>query len=250
MIMINKKTWVVGHRGASADVWENSRRAFAEAWRQGADAIEGDFQMSKDGVLLCHHNEDFPNGCLLEDYDYLVLQQMSEQVYERRQVDCGLLPTAKEVMDAVPQGKYFFLEVKGDVASVPPLLDALAESSLPAERLVVIAFDWGVVEAVKQASPDVAALGIVDFADKSCDEITCELPALLERLRNMRADGLSSNNTLSWTQEHEDMLVQAGLWHNVWTVDDEKGAQHFLGLGVHSISSNRPQWLRDVVDGD
>ena len=39
---------IVAHRGASADAPENTLPAFELAWKQGADAIEGDFHLTKD----------------------------------------------------------------------------------------------------------------------------------------------------------------------------------------------------------
>ena len=40
---------VVAHRGASGEAPENTIPAFNLAWKQGADAIEGDFHLTKDG---------------------------------------------------------------------------------------------------------------------------------------------------------------------------------------------------------
>ncbi|MFB1023751.1 MAG: glycerophosphodiester phosphodiesterase family protein, partial [Octadecabacter sp.] len=40
---------IVAHRGASRDMPGNTIPAFQLAWKQGADAIEGDFHLSKDG---------------------------------------------------------------------------------------------------------------------------------------------------------------------------------------------------------
>ena len=49
-------TPIVAHRGASKAAPENTIPAFHEAWQQGADAIEGDFHLSKDGVIVCVHD--------------------------------------------------------------------------------------------------------------------------------------------------------------------------------------------------
>jgi len=50
------ETLIVAHRGASADAPENTLAAFQEAWRQGADAIEGDFWLTKDGRIVTLHD--------------------------------------------------------------------------------------------------------------------------------------------------------------------------------------------------
>lgn len=47
---------IVAHRGASKAAPENTLKAFHLAWEQGADAIEGDFHLTKDGKIVCIHD--------------------------------------------------------------------------------------------------------------------------------------------------------------------------------------------------
>ena len=47
---------IVAHRGASHDAPENTLPAFELAWKQGADAIEGDFLLTKDNKIVCIHD--------------------------------------------------------------------------------------------------------------------------------------------------------------------------------------------------
>ena len=49
---------IVGHRGASADAPENTLPSFALAVRQGADALELDVHLTRDGVPVVHHDPD------------------------------------------------------------------------------------------------------------------------------------------------------------------------------------------------
>ncbi|MDP7286911.1 MAG: glycerophosphodiester phosphodiesterase family protein, partial [Phycisphaerae bacterium] len=49
-------TDIVAHRGASRDAPENTIAAFELAWKQGADAIEGDFYLTKDRRIVCIHD--------------------------------------------------------------------------------------------------------------------------------------------------------------------------------------------------
>ena len=46
---------IVAHRGASDDAPENTLEAFHLAWLQNADAIEGDFRLTKDEQIVCIH---------------------------------------------------------------------------------------------------------------------------------------------------------------------------------------------------
>ena len=51
-------TWVIAHRGASADERENTLPAFERAIELGADFVELDVQVSSDGVLVVFHDLD------------------------------------------------------------------------------------------------------------------------------------------------------------------------------------------------
>src|SRR5579864_9435386 len=47
---------VIGHRGASAYAPEHTLAAYELALQQGADAVEQDLHVTKDGVLVCLHD--------------------------------------------------------------------------------------------------------------------------------------------------------------------------------------------------
>lgn len=49
---------LIAHRGASAYAPENTLPAYELAMKQGADFVEQDLQISKDGVLVCCHDID------------------------------------------------------------------------------------------------------------------------------------------------------------------------------------------------
>lgn len=47
---------LIAHRGASGDAAEHTLAAYELALQQGADFVEPDLQMTKDGVLVCMHD--------------------------------------------------------------------------------------------------------------------------------------------------------------------------------------------------
>ena len=54
------KTKVWAHRGASAYAPENTLEAFLLAAEQGADGVELDVQLTKDGEMVVVHDEENP----------------------------------------------------------------------------------------------------------------------------------------------------------------------------------------------
>src|SRR5437868_3375069 len=51
-----KAVEVHGHRGARAAISENSLPAFEYAWRHGADVLEMDLAVTRDGKLVISHD--------------------------------------------------------------------------------------------------------------------------------------------------------------------------------------------------
>ena len=52
------KPILIAHRGASAYAPEHTQAAYELAIKQGADYVEQDLQMTKDGVLICSHDAE------------------------------------------------------------------------------------------------------------------------------------------------------------------------------------------------
>jgi glycerophosphoryl diester phosphodiesterase len=53
-----RKPLLVAHRGASADMPEHTLMAYKMAIEQGADFVEQDLQITRDGVLVCLHDAE------------------------------------------------------------------------------------------------------------------------------------------------------------------------------------------------
>jgi len=68
---------LIAHRGASGDAPEHTIAAYELALKQGADFVEPDLQMTKDGVLVCMHDTT------------LERTTDAEQVYPERAVMIG-----------------------------------------------------------------------------------------------------------------------------------------------------------------
>ena len=54
--MSNDQPWVIAHRGASGLLPEHTLEAYQLGAEQGADVIEPDLVMSRDGVLMVRHD--------------------------------------------------------------------------------------------------------------------------------------------------------------------------------------------------
>lgn len=126
--------FIVAHRGASHDAPENTLPAFQLAWKQGADAIEGDFHLTKDGKIICIHDYDTKRVAgtklIVKDSTLEQLQALDAGKWFRAEFKGTRLPTFAEVAATVPDGRKFYVEVKCGPEIVPALLRGIIESGL------------------------------------------------------------------------------------------------------------------------
>jgi len=68
---------VFAHRGASFDHPEMSREAYLAAVEQGADGFETDLRLTKDGVIVCWHDDDMKR---VADCDLVIADSTFDEV--------------------------------------------------------------------------------------------------------------------------------------------------------------------------
>ena len=100
-------TKIFAHRGASGYAPENTLPAFAMAEKQGADGIELDVQLTKDGELVVIHDEKIDRTStgkgFVRDYTLPELRKMS--FCNHMELYSGVkIPTLEEDLDLVKPG--------------------------------------------------------------------------------------------------------------------------------------------------
>ena len=238
---------IVAHRGASADAPENTLPAFELAWKQGADAIEGDFQLTKDGHIVCIHDEDtekYAGKKLVVARSTLAqLQALDVGSWKNKKFAGTRIPTLSQVLATVPAKKKIFIEVKTGPEMVEPLKKALAATTLQPDQIVVIAFDADFVTAWKKASPDCVTNLIISHNRRRWG-LSPSADKTLALLKATGADGLSTNTHRAVNKKFVERLRKAGYPHHVWTVNDAKTARRFINYGTQSLTTDRPGALR------
>jgi glycerophosphoryl diester phosphodiesterase len=182
-----------GHRGARGLAPENTLEGFARALSIGVSTLELDTGVSKDGVVVVHHdiwlNADTtrgPDGAFLTQRGpalrALTLQELQRYdvgrlkpgtAYaagfpEQRPADGARIPTLAAVFDLVKKAKAervrFNIETKmspkagADVADPQTFAAAVAtviKDAGMAARVSVQSFDWRTLMAFKELAPDI-----------------------------------------------------------------------------------------------
>jgi glycerophosphoryl diester phosphodiesterase len=132
---LSRKKTVVGHRGASAYAPEHTLAAYELALEQGADAVEQDLHVTKDGVLVCLHDRTLERTTNVRAVFPMRSREVLEDgrlekhwfvhdftIAEIRQLDAGSwfgtafagswVPTLEEVVECVGDRASLCIELK------------------------------------------------------------------------------------------------------------------------------------------
>ncbi len=245
---------IIGHRGASREAPENTLESFRLAWEQGADGIEADFRLTADGQIVCMHDETSWRTTGVD------LRIADSSLKELRRLDAGLwkgagwsgamIPTLDEVLAAIPSGSWFYIEIKSGPEIIAPLERVLRASKLTPERIRLLSFSASLISELKQRLPDWRACWLCDYRHSLMRNVWHpSREYVLDTIRRSGADGLASAHRAILDRGLVDSLKALGKETHVWTVDRLTAAQRLRELGVDSIMTNRPGWLRCRLTG-
>ena len=159
---------IVAHRGASFDAPENTLPAFKLAWKLGADAVEGDFLLSKDGHIVCVHdkktkkvadqNLEVVHSTLKE------LQALDVGSWKHEKFSGTSIPTLPQVFATVPKGGKIYVEIKCGPEIVPALIKEIQRSGLSDEQVILICFNAEVIREFKKARVKPQGILVMPFS--------------------------------------------------------------------------------------
>ncbi|HSV99755.1 MAG TPA: glycerophosphodiester phosphodiesterase [Sedimentisphaerales bacterium] len=235
---------VIAHRGASHLAPENTLASVRLAWELGADVVEVDVRLTKDGRIMAIHD---PTTLRTSGTDLKIADTHSTDL---RELDGGShkhadfagepIPFLEEVLDTVPTGRRLFIEVKTG-PEILPILNTTITRSGKRSQVAIIGFDLPTMKAAKETMPDVPAHWLCDREvwASSGDSLA----------KTAKAHGLDGMN-IHWsgvTWRFARAVRKAGLRLYAWTVDRRADADRLRDLGVDGITTNRPGWLKKRI---
>jgi len=243
---------IIGHRGASREAPENTLESFRLAWEQGANGIEADFRLTKDGQIVCMHDETSGRTAGLNlkiaDTSLKGLRSLDAGSWKGPEWCGAKIPVLDEVLTAIPDGTWFFIELKSGVEIIAPLEKALLASGISPERIRLLSFSASLITMLKERLPDWQACWLCDYRHTLLNNVWHPSPdKVIETLGCSSADGLASANSAFLDAGMVKRLRELGKEIHVWTVDRPADARRFCAAGVDSIMTNRPGWLRQKL---
>ena len=161
---------IYAHRGASGYAPENTLEAFELAAKMGADGVELDVQMTKDGEIVVAHDEGLSrvsNGFgLIHD---MTLAQLKKLYFNKTHPEYAraTIPTLREVYELLkPTG----LRVNTELKNLRPIYDDFEE------KCVKIAYETGMTDRVMYSSFNYKSLARIKQLDPSIQVGILKLP--------------------------------------------------------------------------
>jgi len=240
---------IIGHRGASADAPENTLASVRLGWEQGADAVEVDVYLTRDGHLAVIHDKTTQRTAGLDkpvtEQTLAELQSLDAGSWKDARWAGERIPTLEDVLATVPDGKRLVVEIKDSPATVQELKRAFEASGKRPEQMVVIAFSLEVCAEAKRALPDHKVYYLAEFKqDKDTQVWGPPAAELIAKARQARVDGLDMGYKGPLDAAFVKEAHAAGLEVLVWTVDKPEDARRMIEAGVSGLTTNRPGALR------
>ncbi len=232
------------HRGASGHAPENTLSAFDLAAKMGADGVELDIQLTKDGEIVVCHDEKIDrtsNGAgFVRDYTLAELKKFNfcngNLFYED-----ATIPTMEEVFNLLdPTGLTINIELKTGVFFYPGIEEKIVDLTHKKnwqDRVIYSSFNHYSIMKIKEIDPD-AKLGFL-YADGSLD-----MPLYGHQ------QGVDALHPALYNLQYPHFMEDCrkhGLDVNVWTVNSTADIKRCIELGVHAIITNYPDKANSLL---
>lgn len=221
----------VGHRGDPYRVRENTLPSVRSALERGADAVEIDVRVTRDGVPVLLHDSSLKR---LWGHD----RGLADITHaELRTLTRGGVPTLQEVLRA-----------PGPVSGARLMIDLPDAAAETVRKVVGMVRECGAADRVYYCAGADAMLAVRD-ADRDAEiamtwtSLSPPRPVLLQAVRprwlNYRFGLVSRELT---ERAHRD-----GLLVSAWTADTGRSMRRLVGAGVDSITTNRIDTLAKLL---
>jgi glycerophosphoryl diester phosphodiesterase len=171
------RTLIESHRGVEGDVPENSWSAIKLGHQLGADLIEVDVQLSRDGVAFLRHNYQLPDGRWCHDLTWNELKELK--------IEDEPLPLLEDVLVwAREKGAHLSLDLKTFFKPEGVLAKEvirLLERTNTKDNVLLLFFDHEELLHTKLAHPELTVRAL----------LTGRLMNIAEYLQKIKADCVS-----------------------------------------------------------
>lgn len=238
------KPIIIAHRGASAYAPENTMPSFRKALALGAEGIELDVQMTKDGYLVVIHDESIDrtsNGAgRVVDMTFEELRQFDYGKWFAPEFTGEPIPLLQEVLTLLRDWDGVLnIEIKNNEIPYPGIEEKLIKMIRQndfSERVIFSSFNHEGIRRVHEMAPKARTGLLYSFS--------------LSKVPYQQAPGYGTNGVHPYYMSVNDKMVRFchdnGLAVNPYTVDKPAAIKRLIHLGVDGIITNQPNVAIEV----
>ena len=248
---------IIAHRGSSARAPENTRAAFRAAIADGADGVEFDVRLARDGVPVVIHDPDLSRtagraervsemtSSELAGIDVGSWFNSAFPTHERPSFAEETIPSLRATLDLLDgfDGR-IYIELKCTGEEAVELSRAVCDrigASPMLGQIIVKSFTLDVVPAIRRRCPNVRTAALFEPTLRTIAQKDKHIvaPAV-----ECGAHELSLHYSLA-TRRLMKLAERAMLPVTVWTIDDPRWMKRAKALGIKALITNDP---RNFID--
>jgi glycerophosphoryl diester phosphodiesterase len=246
------KPKIIAHRGFSGIAPENTMAAFKLAADLGVDFIELDIHQTKDGVIVCHHDENLKRICgihaEIKDISFSDLKKADAGSWFDEKFKDEPIPTLEEVISL---GVPLLIEIKKGSPYYPGieknLVNLLGRHSLQ-KSCILQSFESEVLDALMELTAEYELHKLV----------TGDIPLLPLHIDHTLKKGSIIQYSKYKGVNPNYRFLSSGLVDKIhchsqrvftWTVNEKEQMQKVISFGVDGIITDYPDKLKSLLYG-
>ncbi len=244
---------VISHRGANRLAPQNTLPAFQKAVDLGAEGMELDVHLTKDGtIVVCHDYtiDRTSNGTgAVADYTYEELLQFDFGSYFSPEFAGTKIPTLAEFFELSRSMELLNVEIKSPKDKHSPIarrtIEAAKQAGL-ADKLLISSFDAAVLLACKEVDRSIRTALLYSFDLKETPNIAELAEGYVAYAQSIDVQALHPF-MMFLDEDYAENCHKAGLLVHPWTVNEAEGMQTVIDWGCDGIITDYPDVAKNLL---
>ncbi|XEC96091.1 glycerophosphodiester phosphodiesterase family protein [Paenibacillus tarimensis] len=246
-----RKPLIIGHRGIPALAPENTLEGAILAYEKGADIIESDIYLSKDGHLVIMHDPTLDrttNGTgNVENFTLAELKALKANDQFPGEYPDARIPTLAEFFDTFKGVDVLhFVEIKSYKPETVDALVKLIEEKGVEDQVVVISFNDKQLKYLGEKMPGMS-LGYLTGGYANETNIGRSLRNTLQVIQPLNATFNTSYPGLG--ENFMEASKHRGITVWPWTYRDRNIFVQYFQLGTYGLTTDYSHWVSDWAAG-
>lgn len=240
---------MIAHRGFSGIAPENTLISFKKAIEAGADMIEFDVSLSKDGIPVVIHDKTLnrtTNGKgNVSDFTLQELKKLDAGSWYKPEFKNEAIPTLEETIQLCKNKVMLNIEIKKYSVKRNVKVDGIENKVVDLlnkydmnNDVLISSFSKLALQRIKEFNPDIAVAYLYRFGIKQ---------KLIEKFNGLELYSFNQSKR-AFSKKALKELQSQDIKLNLYTINQKREMIKFIKLGVTGIITNYPNKLIEVME--